>query len=255
MSLKNWFASRTHTFKGTTRPDGHIKCDLFLKAAKEFTTILNDQTHLVFIPIKSRFGNNVRQMQTVYDDLMENNNSITDVTLHDLISYEKALGCSDINNDCATRGVVWFTRACQFLCNAFDRSLENEDEPLSNSFRESYAYTLNIHHDGLVKPLFDAAMKFCPDRAIFYKQLCRSDSMETTLNDARIYFKDMKIVHDRLVQYCVYQNWDVRYGKMSFDDMKKCYLKVKKEPVTTSTNMQKNKKQKLSIEDEATTQT
>lgn len=242
----NWFDEVEYTFEGVIRADGHIDCDKFLKAAKDFTTILNDQTHLVFLPVKKRFGNNVRQMKDVYDELRVDVGPEIKITLHDLLTYEIATGGADLEKESALRGIVWFTRACQFLLHAFERSLGNEDEPLANSFRDAYSQTLTLHHDKMVKPLFDAAMLFCPDRQTFYSQMCRDDTMEKTLKSARAYFKVLNGVKERLVQFCVFHDFNVCYGNLSPEDMKKRYLNKRKRLCRSEDIAESSKKKKPS---------
>jgi len=221
----NWFSSVKTNFSGVVCPkDKHIECDVFLKAARCFTEILNDQKHVVFIPVKNRFGNNVLQIERVYDELRGILGPGTRITLKDLVDYEEAIDNASFDQECATRGVLWFTRACQFLLHAFDCALADEEMLLSDAFKDAYANTLLLHHDQRVKPLFDAAMMFCPEREIFFRQMCRKDTMETTLSEARKYFDVMRGVKERLVQFCVHRGWDVRYGNYSLEDMKKCYL-------------------------------
>lgn len=224
---RNWFDAVEHGFGCCVQTNKHINAAKFLDAAQCFTTILNDQKHLVFLPIKQRFGNNVKQMRGTYDELHELMPD-QDLTLHDLITFEKAAGRSDVETECASRGVMWFTRATQFLVHAFDCSLANETEPLKESFRSAYEHTLGIHHSTMVKPLFEAAMTFCPDRETFYKQLCRDDPMALTLTQAKIYFNVLRGVKERLVQFCCAHGFDVRYGNKTEEDMKKCYLSKKR---------------------------
>jgi hypothetical protein len=207
----NWFAEQGEGFQNVINSEGLIKCKEFMHAAKNFTTILNSQKSAVFIPIKGRFGNNVNQMNDFYK-------LHTDMeTLHDLIKHEVSLGESDIDAICASRGVVWFTRACQFLLEAFDHNISNPEIELVSSFREAYPISLGKHHDGIVKKLFDLAMTFCPKRKVFYEELCNEDSLEKTMKDAEIYFTHMRVCKDRLVQYCRYRKWNVGFRDESED--------------------------------------
>ena len=245
MEHKNWFSTLEHGFHDVIAKDFHINAKKFLDAALEFTTILEDQTNVVFIPVKARFRTNVMQMVDVYKELAETlKDEAGTLTLNDLVQYDIAMGRASTEVVGMCRGIMWFTRSLQFMLHAFDRSLGDSDEDLCISFKAAYKETLYLHHDAMVQPLFNAAMLFCPSRDIFYTQLMHGDTFEAMAKDARVYFGHLRTVKERLVQYCVLQAWDVRYGQKTLEDMKKCYLSNKRKATASESEKSKSKQQK-----------
>jgi len=173
--------------------------------------MLDTQTNLVFVPVRSRFTNNVNQIKDYYSKHRDC------TTLDRLIQREIDEGKSNVAKISASRGVMWFTRAVQFLVEAFDNSLSKEDEELTVSFQHAYDASLGKHHDYIVGNLFAAALQMCPYREKFYRQLAGDDTIEQTMKDARIYFDNMRRVKHRLVEFCRWQRWDVSFKDESND--------------------------------------
>lgn len=203
--MSNWFATRPYTFANVIRSDGHIDLVAFLGAARVLAGIMDTQTNIAFKPVRGRFEDNVRVMAQYYID-----HEPRFQTLHDMVAHERATHGSELRRPSCSSGLVWFTRAVQFLIEAFSRSLSDPGEPLRVSFTNAYTRTLGHHHEDSVKHIFDIAMHCCPERAEFYYQLAGGDAIEDATRDAVAYFKDMNRVKDHLVQYCCMHGWDVR---------------------------------------------
>lgn len=205
----NWFRHRLnpdgHSFDKAFSNDGEINAINFVLAAGEFVTILDTQENIAFRPVRERFMNNVEQMSTYVARY-----STEFRTLGEMVHHEQTKNPPrDMDVSSASRGVLWFTRAVQFLIETFFNNLSKPDEELKVSFVKAYAKTLSRHHDPFVKPLFSAAMLVCPSRYSFYACLAAHDTIGVACEDAKTYFMHMQRALDYLVPLCQYYGWDV----------------------------------------------
>lgn len=58
-----------------------------------------------------------------------------------------------------------------FTAQALRTNYDNTNEQLTDSFTTAYEKTLKPHHNFMVKGIFAVAMKACPYREDFYKNL------------------------------------------------------------------------------------
>jgi hypothetical protein len=75
------------------------------------------------------------------------------------------------NKKTATEGLLWLKRALEFTSKGLRLNQDNKDQELSSSFQKAYEGTLSPFHNFLVRPVFSLAMKACPKRVDFFKNL------------------------------------------------------------------------------------
>ncbi|XP_022872400.1 glycolipid transfer protein 1-like isoform X3 [Olea europaea var. sylvestris] len=70
------------------------------------------------------------------------------------------------SSSCAD-GLLWLTRAMDFLVGLFRNLLEHQDWSMSQACSDSYGKTLKKWHGWLARSSFTVAMKLAPDRKKF----------------------------------------------------------------------------------------
>ena len=218
----NWYAVSSRRFGiPCMTSDGEIDVLRLLLAGDHFGTILETQESIAFIPVRKKFNDNVKKMTNFY---YANQTKYRFRTLREMIVKEVDMLLEegrDISyiksSETASCGMLWFTRALQFLLEVFANSL-NDDQGIAftNWFLQAYNRTLIRHHNAMMKPLFAAAMKCCPELSRFIHQTGGKDEQDKIYEDARVYFAEMQMTTDQLVDLCNYLNrkyktdvWDV----------------------------------------------
>eukprot|EP00246_Nothoceros_aenigmaticus_P014954 TRINITY_DN595_c0_g2_i3.p1 TRINITY_DN595_c0_g2~~TRINITY_DN595_c0_g2_i3.p1 ORF type:complete len:178 (+),score=36.16 TRINITY_DN595_c0_g2_i3:66-536(+) len=111
--------------------------------------------------VKSDVGGNISRLDQRYD---------TDVAayekLYDIIRTELAAGKAKESNSCSN-GLLWLTRAMDFLVELFHNLLSHPDWTLSQAASEAYIATLKKWHGWIASAAFTVAMKLVPDRKKF----------------------------------------------------------------------------------------
>lgn len=186
---------------------GNILALEFVLAAGAFVTVLDTQRNPAFVPVRARFMGNVDMMGTYLQQYNTQFRTLADMVAHEQMHHRPPADLQKTKS--AALGLLWFTRAMQFLVESFFNSLTKPDESLANSFRAAYLKTLGLHHDGMVQGIFNAAMSVCPDRASFYSSLCGHDSMPQLVLDAKRYFTAMDRCRRQTELLCRHYGWNV----------------------------------------------
>ncbi|KAG6545080.1 hypothetical protein Mapa_013463 [Marchantia paleacea] len=115
--------------------------------------------------VKSDVGGNIGRLDAKY---------ATDTTsyylLYDIVRKEVADKTAKNSNSC-TNGLLWLTRAMDFLVELFRNLLVHPDWTMSQASNEAYAGTLKKWHGWMASAAFTVAMKLVPDRKKFYELL------------------------------------------------------------------------------------
>ena len=202
---ENWFSKREYNFSDAISSDGNILSSAFLLAAEDFIRILDTQTNPLFIPIKKKYRLDLEQIMKVYTS----NPEIQVKYLVNILEKEEHLKCTHVRCNHASHGILMLTRAFCFIYRTFNNALTRDDMELNEMFQESYYQTLGKFHDQVSRKIFYAAMGMCPYKDTFFSQLQRSDTLDNTKKDAKIYFEVFKRARDSLVKMCRDKGWEI----------------------------------------------
>ncbi|RVW26555.1 Glycolipid transfer protein 1 [Vitis vinifera] len=86
--------------------------------------------------------------------------------LYSMVEVEVAAKTAKGSSSC-TNGLLWLTRAMEFLVELFHNLLQHPDWTMSQVCTDSYGKTLKQWHGWLASSSFSLAMKLAPDRKKF----------------------------------------------------------------------------------------
>ncbi|KAF8401939.1 hypothetical protein HHK36_012890 [Tetracentron sinense] len=86
--------------------------------------------------------------------------------LYSMVRVEVEANTAKASSSC-TNGLLWLTRAMDFLVELFRNLLEHPDWTMSEACTDSYKKTLKKWHGWLASSSFTLAMKLAPDRKKF----------------------------------------------------------------------------------------
>jgi hypothetical protein len=161
---KTFFDTMTFSYVDVIRVQGEIEVETYLKATESLITIFDHLSPTAFIPIKADMNGNVLKIRQKY---LKDTDKYS--TLEKIVRSE-----SETKDKVATQGLLWLNRGLKFIYQALNRSQEDKEEELCDSFSASYGEVLKPYHSFLVSPIFKLAMRACPYRADFYDKLAPS---------------------------------------------------------------------------------
>ncbi|CAN4101261.1 unnamed protein product [Withania somnifera] len=116
--------------------------------------------------IKSDIGGNITRLENKY---LSNPTKYTN--LYSMVQEEVEAKTAKGSSSC-TNGLLWLTRAMDFLVELFRNLLEHGDWGMSQACSDSYSKTLKKWHGWLASSSFTVAMKLAPDRKKFMDVIC-----------------------------------------------------------------------------------
>lgn len=111
--------------------------------------------------VKSDVGGNITRLENKYKSNPTKYNHLYSM-IQEEIDAMTAKGSSSCTN-----GLLWLTRAMDFLVELFRNLLEHQDWAMSQACTDSYTKTLKMWHGWLASSSFTVAMKLAPDRKKF----------------------------------------------------------------------------------------
>ncbi|KDP40357.1 hypothetical protein JCGZ_02355 [Jatropha curcas] len=118
--------------------------------------------------VKSDIGGNISRLEAKYS---------TDPTkynhLYTMVQEEVEAKTAKGSSSCAN-GLLWLTRAMDFLVELFRNLLAHPDWAMSQACTDSYGKTLKKFHGWLASSSFTVAMKLAPDRKKFMEVIAGS---------------------------------------------------------------------------------
>lgn len=115
--------------------------------------------------VKSDVGGNIDRLDARYAT-----DSTSYYLLYDIVRKEVADKTAKKSTSC-TNGLLWLTRAMDFLVELFRNLLLNPDWTMQQASNEAYGVTLKKWHGWMAGAAFAVAMKLVPDRKKFYDLL------------------------------------------------------------------------------------
>ncbi|KAI3867850.1 hypothetical protein MKW92_039025 [Papaver armeniacum] len=111
--------------------------------------------------VKSDIGGNISRLDAKYSS---NPSQFAD--LYSLVKVEVEAKTAKSSSSC-TNGLLWLTRAMDFLVELFRNLIDHPDWTMSQACTDSYTKTLKKWHGWLASSSFTMAMKLAPDRKKF----------------------------------------------------------------------------------------
>lgn len=145
----------------------HVKSDRgemctkpFLDVCKLILPVL-DKFGAAMTLVKSDIGGNISRLESKY-----NSDPSKFEYLYNMVKVEVESKTAKGSSSC-TNGLLWLTRAMDFLVELFRNLLEHPDWTMSQACTDSYTKTLKKWHGWLASSSFTVAMKLAPDRKKF----------------------------------------------------------------------------------------
>ncbi|XP_059630125.1 glycolipid transfer protein 1-like [Cornus florida] len=145
----------------------HIKSDKgdlmtkpFLDVCKLILPVL-DKFGAAMTVVKSDISGNITRLESKYSSNASRFNY-----LYSLVQAEVETKTAKSSSSC-TNGLLWLTRAMDFLVELFRNVHDHQDWPMEKACTDSYGKTLKKWHGWLASSSFTVAIKLAPDRKKF----------------------------------------------------------------------------------------
>ncbi|KAL3828067.1 hypothetical protein ACJIZ3_016869 [Penstemon smallii] len=142
------------------KPEGVMLTKPFLDVCKQILPII-EKFGAAMALVKSDIGGNVTRLENKYLSNPSKYNY-----LYSMVQEEVDSKTAKSSSSC-TNGLLWLTRAMDFLVELFRNLLEHQEWAMSQACTDSYAKTLKKWHGWLASSSFTVAMKLAPDRKKF----------------------------------------------------------------------------------------
>ncbi|KAF5452661.1 hypothetical protein F2P56_027636 [Juglans regia] len=140
--------------------EGEILTTPFLEVCKQILPVI-DKFGAAMTLVKTDIGGNISRLESKYSSKPSEFNR-----LYDMVRTEVAAKTAKASSSC-TNGLLWLTRAMDFLVALFRNLLEHKDWKMSQACTDAYGKTLKKWHGWLASSSFTVAMKLAPDRKKF----------------------------------------------------------------------------------------
>ncbi|KAK6141646.1 hypothetical protein DH2020_024619 [Rehmannia glutinosa] len=154
------FAPALEGMKHVKSEDGVMLTKPFLDVCKLILPVI-DKFGAAMALVKSDIGGNITRLETKYLSNPTKYNHLYSMVQEE-VDAKTAKGSSSCTN-----GLLWLTRAMDFLVALFRNLLEHQDWAMSQACTDSYSKTLKQWHGWLASSSFTVAMKLAPDRKKF----------------------------------------------------------------------------------------
>ncbi|GAV76046.1 GLTP domain-containing protein [Cephalotus follicularis] len=145
----------------------HVKNEEGLMLTKPFLDVCKlilpviDKFGAAMVLVKSDIGGNITRLENKY---LSNPTEFNG--LYTMVQEEVAAKTAKGSSSC-TNGLLWLTRAMDFLVELFRNLLAHPDWTMAQVCTDSYGKTLKKWHGWLASSSFTVAMKLAPDRKKF----------------------------------------------------------------------------------------
>ncbi|CAI8603128.1 unnamed protein product [Vicia faba] len=154
------FAPALEGIKNVKSEQGEILSQPFLEVCKQILPVI-DKFGAAMTLVKSDIGGNISRLESKYSSSPTKFNY-----LYSLVQVEVETKTAKSSSSC-TNGLLWLTRAMDFLVALFRNLIEHTDWSMSQACTDSYNKTLKKWHGWLASSSFAVAMKLAPDRKKF----------------------------------------------------------------------------------------
>jgi len=154
------FAPALEGMKSVKSAEGEMQTKPFLEVCKQILPVI-EKFGAAMALVKSDVGGNITRLETKYSSNPSEFN-----LLYSLVRAEVEAKTAKASSS-STNGLLWLTRAMDFLVELFRNLLEHQDWTMSQACSDSYGKTLKQWHGWLASSSFSVAMKLAPDRKKF----------------------------------------------------------------------------------------
>ncbi|XP_047945222.1 glycolipid transfer protein 1-like [Salvia hispanica] len=164
MAESSVFSCCVEGLKHVKSDHGDLMTKPFLDVCKLVLPIL-DKFGAAMIVVKSDIGGNISRLESKYDSNPSRFNY-----LFTLVQAEVETSTAKSSSSC-TNGLLWLTRAMDFIVELFRNLVEHQDWSMSQVYNDAYAKTLKEWHGWLASSSFAVVLKLAPDRKKFMEAL------------------------------------------------------------------------------------
>ncbi|XP_062093755.1 glycolipid transfer protein 1-like [Humulus lupulus] len=154
------FTPALEGIKHVKSENGEMLTKHFLQVCKHILPVI-DKFGAAMTLVKSDIGGNIARLESKYLSSPEKFN-----LLYSMVQIEVEAKTAKGSSSC-TNGLLWLTRAMDFLVELFRNLLDHPDWSMSQACTDSYGKTLKKFHGWLASSSFTVAMKLAPDRKKF----------------------------------------------------------------------------------------
>jgi len=154
------FAPALEGIKNVKSEEGEILSQPFLEVCKQILPVI-EKFGAAMTLVKSDIGGNISRLEAKYSSSPTKFNY-----LYSLVQVEVETKTAKSSSSC-TNGLLWLTRAMDFLVALFRNLIEHTEWSMSQACTDSYNKTLKKWHGWLASSSFSVAMKLAPDRKKF----------------------------------------------------------------------------------------
>lgn len=165
---QNPFASATEAITLVKSSSGEMLTKPFLDVCRIVLPVI-DKFGAAMALVKTDIGGNITRLDTRY---------LTDPSfyrlLYNIIRKEIEEKTARNSSSCAN-GLLWLTRAMDFLVALFQNLIDNPDWTMNRAATEAYNLTLKKWHGWIASSAFTVALKLIPDRTKFMSTVGEGD--------------------------------------------------------------------------------
>ncbi|XP_022872394.1 glycolipid transfer protein 1-like isoform X2 [Olea europaea var. sylvestris] len=152
------FTQALEGMKHVKSEEGVMLTKPFLNVCKQILPVI-DKFGPAMALAKSDNGGNIIRLENKYLSNPTQYNHLYSMVQEEAKTAKGSSSCAD--------GLLWLTRAMDFLVGLFRNLLEHQDWSMSQACSDSYGKTLKKWHGWLARSSFTVAMKLAPDRKKF----------------------------------------------------------------------------------------
>lgn len=154
------FTPALEGMKHVKSEEGEMLSKPFLEVCKQILPVI-DNFGAAMALVKTDVGGNITRLENKY---LSNPSEFE--KLYSMVRVEVEAKKADGSSSC-TNGLLWLTRAMDFIVALFRNLMEHKDWSMSQVCSEAYTKTLKKYHGWLASSTFTVAMKLAPDRKKF----------------------------------------------------------------------------------------
>lgn len=168
------FTPSLEGMKNVKSEQGEMLTKPFLDVCKLILPVI-DKFGAAMALVKSDIGGNITRLETKYSSDPSKYEH-----LYNMVQEEVNAKTAKASSSC-TNGLLWLTRAMDFLVELFRNLLEHPDWTMSQACSDSYGKTLKKWHGWLASSSFSIAMKLAPDRKKFMEVISGSGDINADI--------------------------------------------------------------------------
>ncbi|EMS63682.1 hypothetical protein CFC21_092876 [Triticum aestivum] len=186
------FAPCLEGMKHVRSDSGVMLAKPFLDVCKQILPVL-DKFGAAMAIVKSDIGGNITRLENKYS---------SDPTkyehLYTMVQEEVEKKTAKGSSSC-TNGLLWLTRAMDFLVELFRNLLDHPDWTMSQACTDSYTKTLKKWHGWLASSSFTVAMKLAPNKDKFMEVISGTGDIKADIEKfCTTFYPFLKENHDFL---------------------------------------------------------